>query len=266
MVQVETPPAPPEPAPPSNALSIISVVRGLGWTLIWMGIYLLGFVAYQLWFTNLLTERDQAELEAALQERFAEVRVDQVPLDEVYDPFSGLTFGTDGQDPVRTDNGAAFLLVEPAADAGVAFAQIRMNKLDVDVTMVEGVARNDLKRGPGHMSNTPMPGQPGNSVISGHRTTYGAPFHNLDQLVPGDVSEVDTAIGTHSYMVREAPDRCRNDEGLCIVPQTGLWVTEPLEGAWLTLTTCHPKFSSRQRLIVFAELVDGPNAAILGAA
>lgn len=265
MVQLDSPPAQASPPPPSNALSIISVVRGLGWTLIWMGIYLLGFVAYQLWFTNLLTQRDQATLEANLADRFADVQVDQVPLQDVYDPFSGLTFGTEGSDPVAAGNEAAFLLVEPLADAGEAFAQIRIDKLDVDVTMIEGVARNDLKTGPGHMSTTPLPGQPGNSVISGHRTTYGAPFHNLDQLVPGDSIEVETAIGTHTYVVREAPDRCANSDGLCIVPQTGLWVTDPLEGAWLTLTTCHPKFSSRQRLVVFAEMVDGPNASILAA-
>lgn len=231
-----------------------------------MGVYLLGFVAYQLWFTNILTERDQAELEAALESRFAAVEVDQVPLDEVYDPFSGLTFGTDGTDPVENaGNDAAFLLIEPSAPAGDAFAQIRIPKIDVDVTMVEGVERGALKKGPGHMSDTPLPGQPGNAVISGHRTTYGAPFHNLDALAAGDTIEVDSVIGTHTYVVREAPERCANDEGLCIVPQTGLWVTDPLDGAWLTLTTCHPKFSSRQRLIVFAELVAGPNAAILGA-
>jgi sortase A len=86
-------------------------------------------------------------------------------------------------------------------------------------------------------------------VISGHRTTYGAPFHELDTLVPGDLIEVETALGTHTYAVRET----------IIVRPTELWVTEPREGAWLTLTTCHPKFSSRQRLVVFAELVDGPN-------
>ena len=94
-----------------------------------------------------------------------------------------------------------------------------------------------------------MPGQPGNAVISGHRTTYGAPFYDLDLLTPGDVIEVDTAIGTHVYTVRET----------IIVTPTDVWVTEPREGAWLTLTTCHPKLSARERLIVFAELTAGPN-------
>ena len=78
-------------------------------------------------------------------------------------------------------------------------------------------------------------------------------FHELDQLVPGDLIEVETAIGAHTYAVRES----------VIVRPTELWVIQDRPGAWLTLTTCHPKFSSRQRLIVFAELIDGPNARVI---
>ena len=119
--------------------------------------------------------------------------------------------------------------------------------------MVEGVRRRDLKTGAGHMPGTPLPGQPGNAVISGHRTTYGAPFGEFDQIVEGDRIEVDTALGTHVYEVRET----------LIVKATAVWVTEPRPGAWLTLTTCNPKFSARERLVVFAELVEGPNAAVI---
>ena len=103
------------------------------------------------------------------------------------------------------------------------------------------------------MPNTALPGQLGNAVISGHRTTYGAPFFNLERLVPGDRFAVETIIGTHTYEVVE----------LRIVKPTDVWVTNQWEGSWLTLTTCHPKFSSRQRLVVFAELVDGPNAGVI---
>ena len=110
---------------------------------------------------------------------------------------------------------------------------------------------------------SPLPGQPGNAVISGHRTTYGAPFGDLGDLTAGDRIEVETALGIHTYQVREAPERCRTDNGLCVVKPTDLWVTEPREGAWLTLTTCHPRFSARRRLIVFAELVAGPNAEVI---
>ena len=115
--------------------------------------------------------------------------------------------------------------------------------------MFEGVDRETLTQGPGHMPGTPLPGQPGNAVISGHRTTYGRPFFDFDLLEPGDLIEVETAIGLHTYVVRSS----------IIVEPTDVWVTDDKEGAWLTLTTCNPKFSARQRLIINAELVSGPN-------
>jgi sortase A len=99
------------------------------------------------------------------------------------------------------------------------------------------------------MPGTPIPGQPGNAVVSGHRTTYGRPFFDLDQLAVGDRIEVETAIGTHVYHVRE----------MVTVLPSDVWVTEPRPGGWLTLTTCNPKFSARERLIVWAEMVSGPN-------
>jgi sortase A len=72
---------------------------------------------------------------------------------------------------------------------------------------------------------------------------------DLDLLEPGDVIEVETAIGVHTYTVRET----------IIVSPTDVWVTDPKPGAWLTLTTCNPKYSAAQRMIVQAELTDGPN-------
>jgi sortase A len=227
-----------------------------------MGVYLLGFVGYQLWFTNLLTARDQNALASDLDERFESAQVEEVPvIVDPDDPGNPFKFIDPGSAVDSLD--IKFLLQEPDPVEGEAFAQIRIPKVDVDVTVLAGVRRRDLKMGPGHMPGTPVPGQPGNAVISGHRTTYGAPFADLNDLVPGDRIEVDTAIGTHVYEVREAPERCRDQEGLCIVKPTELWVTDPLDGSWLTLTTCHPRFSARQRLIVFAQLVAGPNADVI---
>lgn len=239
--------------------------------MIWVGVYLIGFVAYQLWFTNLLTARDQAALAAALESRFAQAEVQVVEyrsselsetppivIDEAEPPEPNSKSGRD--DDAEPDQATNLLLKEGEGVLGEAFAQLRIPAIGLDVTLVEGVRRRDLKKGPGHLTGTPVPGQPGNSVISGHRTTYGAPFGSLNELAPGDRIEVDTAIGTHLYEVRESPPRCRSEDGLCVVRPTDLWVTEPRDGAWLTLTTCHPKFSARRRLIVFAELIDGPNA------
>ena len=217
----------------------------------------MGFVAYQLWFTNLLTARDQSALAASLEQNFAVAvsnRVEEVPYEPIPDPVA---------DPDPDPGPPRILLQEAEGPAGEAFAQIRIAKIDLDVTIIEGVRRRDLKKGPGHLSGSPLPGQPGNSVISGHRTTYGAPFGSLDKLQPGDRIEVETAIGVHVYEVREAPEQCRDEDGRCIVRPTDLWVIEPRESAWLTLTTCHPKFSSRRRLIVFAELIEGPNADVI---
>jgi sortase A len=228
----------------------------------------MGFVAYQLWFTNLLTARDQSALAAGLDEHFLEVGVEEIEYVPVTVPGSpGTTTTTTvpvdpGTEPIP-DPIPLKLLKESESAVGEAFAQISIPAIELDVTVVEGVRRRDLKKGPGHLTGSPLPGQPGNAIISGHRTTYGAPFGSLNELVVGDRIEVETALGVHVYEVREAPDRCRNDDGLCVVKATDLWVTEPREGAWLTLTTCHPRFSSRQRLIVFAELVAGPNAEVI---
>ncbi len=99
-----------------------------------------------------------------------------------------------------------------------------------------------------------MPGQVGNAVIAGHRTTNGAPFYHLDRLAPGDLITIETLIGVHEFRVTD----------IRVVAPSDTWVaTQWNDGAWLTLTTCHPRFSSRQRLVVFAQLVDGPNAGII---
>jgi sortase A len=96
---------------------------------------------------------------------------------------------------------------------------------------------------------TPLPGQPGNAVVSGHRTTYGAPFNRVDELDVGDKIVVISAVGRHEYKVRET----------LVVEPTDIWVTDPRSGGWLTLTTCHPEFSAQERYIVHAEMVKGPN-------
>ena len=90
-------------------------------------------------------------------------------------------------------------------------------------------------------------------MISGHRTAYGRPFFDFDLLKFGDRIEIETAIGIHIYEVRDS----------FIVKPTDVWVTDDREGGWLTLTTCNPKFSARERFIITAELISGPNAAYI---
>ena len=244
-------------APPARG-RVARVVRIIGWTSIVAGLLILGFVVQQLFVTTWFAQQHQDALAKEANEHFVEAEITQEeyvaapPGGTAEDVSGGDTGGSSIGGQVSQGTEARTILVEAEPDQGTAFAVIRIPKIEALVdgwAVVEGVRVRDLKNGAGHMPDTPLPGAPGNSVISGHRTTYGAPFHDVDVLTWGDIIEVDTAIGTHTYEVRE----------LKIVKPTDVWVTEPRNGAWLTLTTCHPKFSSRQRLIVFAELVDGPN-------
>lgn len=222
------------------------LARITGWTLVWSGVLTLGIVAYQLFVTDLINDRVQEsarqelayELEFRRREQAAPIVIDTEPPEA--------SVGSDGSTPT-TDPIEYFS--EQVDDEGTPFGELRIPKIDLERVLFEGVTPQTLRSGPGHMPWTPVPGQPGNAVISGHRTTYGAPFYDLDALEPGDQIEIDTVIGTHVYTVREQ----------VIVSPTDVWVTEPRDGAWLTLTTCHPRLSARQRLIVFAELTSGPN-------
>lgn len=214
------------------------VLRLVGWGLIGAAALVTLFLFYQLFVTDFFNARSQAvaaeELEVVLVERRAE-------LDEPTVTTSTIA------DPVLTP--APTLIEEPAAPAGEPFGRITIDKIGLDAVIFEGVDVATLKLGPGHMPATPLPGQPGNAVISGHRTTYGRPFFDLDQLVVGDTIEVETAVGVNVYAIRD----------ILVVRPTDVWVTDPLDGAWLTLTTCNPKFSAAERLIIQAEMVSGPN-------
>jgi sortase A len=216
-------------------------IQIVGWTLIWSGLFILGYVGYELFITDLLNARTQAAAEEQLQDSFEEARVSLPPIEAVD------TGPDEGPESVEYHPD-----VEPVE--GSEFAVLRVPRLGLEVVLFEGVGTDTLKKGPGHMPGTPLPGQPGNAVISGHRTTYGRPFFNLDQLRVGDIIEVESAIGVHTYRLNEEP---------FVVAPTDVWVTDDKVGGWLTLTTCNPKFSARQRLIVDAELVDGPNLAYI---
>ena len=110
--------------------------------------------------------------------------------------------------------------------------------------MVEGTGTGDLRRGPGHYPDTPLPGARGTVAVAGHRTTYGAPFRRLDQLGRGDRIEMVMPYGRFTYTV----ERTR------IVPPTATWVTTAPRHDRLVLTACHPLYSAAQRIVVFARL------------
>lgn len=211
------------------------IVRGVGWTLIAAGTVILLYLVYLLFYTNLTTDQAQGDLLESWQAEYGTL------------PGEGELAAGATEDPEETgavDPGEAYAVIwfeRPGSDEPV----VREGPLFV----VEGVTLEHLKRGPGHYPATAAPGQEGNFAISGHRTTYGAPFYHLDELQEGDeVHVVDRQQREWVYVVREQR----------IVDPTALWVIgeDPLDlgKPTMTLTTCHPRFSAAERLIVFAEL------------
>ena len=144
-------------------------------------------------------------------------------------------------------------------DNGEAIARMIIPAIDVDEIVVAGVEVEDLRKGPGHYGTTPLPGQPGNAAIAGHRTTYGAPFGQIDELAPGDEIIIETLQGRFVYRVLPGGrGMAGRTPGHRIVAPTALEVLDDQGDNRLTLTSCHPKYSSKQRIIVHAELVGDP--------
>jgi len=233
-----------------------TVVYALARTVVISGVVVAGFLAYQFGVTSFFATRAQDDLAARLATDSA--RTVEVPFSAPDLPAAPIAIPANlaplaFQAPAGT---TPTFVAESAPPLGEPVGRITIATAGVDWVFVEGVDRSSLRSGAGHMPGTALPGQPGNAVISGHRTTFGAPFLHLDRVAPGDVITVATTAGVHAYQVVETR----------LVAPDETWVTGQWDGAWLTLTTCHPVFSARQRLIVVARLVSGPNAeAILSA-
>ena len=215
------------------------VIRGIGWLLVSTGVLILLYLVYLMFFTGISTDRAQ---QAMLEEWELEYGV----IDD------GRPIGaTERPDPAD---------VEPV-DPGEAYAVIWFERdgerivHEEPLFVVEGVTLDDLRDGPGHYPDSAAPGGDGNFAVSGHRTTNSAPFYDLDQLEAGDeVHVVDRAGARWVYTVTE--ERIVAPTDVWVVGDDPLGTGEPL----LTLTTCHPRFSAAQRLIVFATLT-GSEAA-----
>ena len=132
---------------------------------------------------------------------------------------------------------------------GDALTRLKIPALDVDVVVVEGTSASALRAGAGHYPKTPLPCEAGNVSIAGHRTTYGKPFANVDRLKTGDAIILETPIGSCTYEVDRAPFLTK--------PTDFSVVANDPATSTLTLTTCHPKGSAKERLIVKASLTAG---------
>jgi sortase A len=215
------------------------VLRTIGKFLISVGCGVLMFVAWTLWGTGIYTAREQDRLERLF---------DQAPAVR----------------PVRLGGRGERVLIGPPEDfrpdPGDPVFRLGIPDIGLRQIVVEGVDTEQLRLGPGHYptcrsgfelcldgsEDSPWPGEKVRVVVSGHRTTYGAPFWDLDRLRPGDRVNVDAKWGTFVYKVSETD----------IVDDADLTVVSPVPDAELVLTTCNPKFSAAQRLIVYARLTE----------
>ena len=176
-----------------------------------------GYIGWTLWGTGLTTQRAQDSLRPSFVERIDTKDPEQAP----------------PPDRLRLP--------------GTAYAQLVIPSISLDMVVVEGVETADLEQGPGHYPDTADPWEDGGRVgIAGHRTTYLAPFGNLDAMQVGDDITLRTEYGTFRYVVDE----------VFVVPTEGSGtVLEQTTDPTLVLTTCHPEFSATERLIVTANRV-----------
>ena len=196
------------------------------------GVLILLFVVYQLWGTGIRTAQAQRGLEDDFEAALEAAEAPPSTTTTTIDPTTTTTIEPETVPTI------------PPVPEGEATARIQIPAIGLDKIVVEGVALADLKKGPGHYPETPLPGQEGNAAIAGHRTTYGAPFNRLDELKPGDEINITTVQGEFTYEVAETH----------IVSPTEVQVLEDKGDNRLTLTACHPKYSARQRIVVVSKL------------
>ena len=231
------------------------ILGGLGRILIICGLVVLGFVAYQLWGTGLETARGQDELTAGLAE---ELDPDEEPAQAADGEEDAATLDVSQVAERLAEVDPTTAPAMPPPPEGEPVGIIGIPKIGLQSVIVEGVSKADLKKGPGHYPGTALPGQAGNAGIAGHRTTYGAPFNRIDELVPGDEIKVATAQGEFTYEVIPAPGQ--TDQAWYVVTPNQVEVLDDVGDNRITLTACHPKYSARERIIVHAVLAAPPAA------
>jgi sortase A len=224
-------------------MTIRRVLRSIGVVLLAAGVLVILFVAYELWGTGLTTRSHQN----ALRQQFEK----ELHAHHVSSTTTTTPQGTGSTTPTT----APISKVQPAAPPaapGQPIGIIDIPKIGINYVAVQGTDETDLQRGPGHYSNTSLPGNPGNAAFAGHRTTYAAPFYNLDQLAPGDSIYITTTQGRFQYVVSKT----------LVVDPTDVAVLDDTRTPTLTLTTCNPRFSAATRMVVTASLVSPVVAAV----
>lgn len=151
--------------------------------------------------------------------------------------------------------------VVPVVESGttVPVGRLSIGRMNLRTPFYEGVHDEVIDRGPGHWPGTPLPGQPGNAVVSGHRATHGAEFVDLDLLQSGD--EIDVQVGGSKQPLSYSVQGTTIVSAKRYVPFVLRQPEDPDERA-LTLFACNPKWDSTQRIVVRA--VATPSSAVKG--
>jgi sortase A len=235
------------------------VLRGIGQTLITLGLVVLLFAVYEVWITNIFAHRAQAKVYNALQEEWR-----------------------NGKDPLALPPNKISTI---PLGSGIAVLYIPRLGRDYHFAIVQGSTVPDdsqLEKGPAHYGDTQLPGEVGNFGVAGHRVGKGEPFLNIDKLRSGDAVIVETKRYWYVYRVLGSPRGSDPEGNMAAVPTKqgtvqvpGREIVDPGDGnvllpipnrpdipladaeaALMTMTTCHPKFTASQRMIVHAELDD----------
>ncbi|MDI6689888.1 MAG: sortase [Actinomycetota bacterium] len=206
----------------------INILKPIGKLFIVIGVLMLMYLI----FTDIYAGFEQRKLVQEWESRFKDSLLSMIP------PLSENEREGETQGPSE--------LADKRRIEVSTFARLVIPKMELDVIVVEGTTREVLKKGPGHLKGSALPGEKGNCVISGHRVTYGAPFRRLNEL------ELDDEILIYTPS-RKSPWRY-TVVAKKIVKPTDVSAIKPTEDARLTLTACHPPHSARQRLIIIAEL------------
>lgn len=173
-------------------------------------------------------------------------------------------------DPTMVEQSTAAIKRVIKASEGDVIGRIMAPSIGLDKFIVEGAAATELRSAIGRYRGTAFLGNKGNVALAGHRTTYGAPFGRIGELLPGDKINVLTPVGTAIYEVMDPVAASKLwagtvreiGAGYSVVGPSDEFVLADVGDNRLTLTACHPKFSAEERIIVVAQLIGEPFAML----
>lgn len=251
---MEEDPAPPlaiTPAPRRRTAG--KVIGGIGEVLLTLGILVVLFVVWEVWWTDVIGIRNQR---AVIDHLDWETPVGPLVIDDESPPITAdnpSAYPTIPFDQMEFENPPP---VSESPEMAETFAAMYVPRWGDEYVrpISEGVGRRAVldKLGIGHYPGTALPGEWGNFAVAGHRTTFGKPFDRIEELAIGDAIVVRTEAVWYVYVVMETLI-VQPSFSAAIAPVPGDEGAEA-NGRYITLTTCHPQYSARQRYVVYGVL------------